>query len=75
MNCKLARNMETDNESTLQEYQIQLEQVTIYLPLLAFFFFAIKFFKGDRLKKKVELALKSDSQNEELIKLKEDLLV
>ncbi len=42
--------METsDTESTLQEYEIQLEQV--------------------------EIALKSDPSNEELLKLKQDLIV
>lgn len=41
--------MDVDNEATLQEYQIQLEQV--------------------------ELALRSDPDNEELLKLKQDLIV
>lgn len=63
--------METDTESTLQEYQIQLEQVT-QKPKnnqKTLNLYTIK------CNKKVELALKSKPDNDELLKLKEDLLV
>jgi hypothetical protein len=65
-----------DTDSTLQEYQIQLEQVKRFL---SFFIclskFLRDFFVSHSNNNKVEIALKSDSENEELLRLKVDLLV
>jgi hypothetical protein len=63
--------MDADTESTLQEYQIQLEQVGFSLFLLIQNKLLSKFYTNIQ----VELALRSDPDNEELKKLKEDLIV
>jgi hypothetical protein len=58
-----------DLDSTLQEYQIQLEQVSV--GCLDFAFDKSEFL--DCLVFKVEFALKNDQENQELLKLKFDL--